>query len=185
MIKEILADARNRMQKTIEDLIRDMASLRTGRASVNLLDHITVDYYGTPTPVNQLSTLHVPEPNLITIQPWDTTQLHAIEKAIQASDLGITPSNDGRVIRIPIPPLTQERRQTLAKHLGKVAEEHRTAIRQIRREANDRLKRALKDKQISEDEERRSLDETQKLTDSFIEKLDGLAEQKEKEILEV
>ncbi len=185
MIKEILADSRNRMQKTIEDLIRDMASLRTGRASVNLLDHITVDYYGTPTPVNQLSTLHVPEPNLITIQPWDTTQLHTIEKAILASDLGITPSNDGRIIRIPIPPLTQERRQTLAKHLGKVAEEHRTAIRQIRREANDRLKKALKDKQISEDDERRSLDETQKLTDSFIEKLDGLAQQKEKEILEV
>ncbi len=185
MIKEILADARNRMQKTIEDLIRDMAALRTGRASVNLLDHITVDYYGTPTPVNQLSTLHVPEPNLITIQPWDTTQLHAIEKAILASDLGITPSNDGRIIRIPIPPLTQERRQTLAKHLGKVAEEHRTAIRQLRREANDKLKKALKDKQISEDDERRLLDETQKLTDSFIEKLDGLAHQKEKEILEV
>ena len=185
MIKEILADARNRMQKTIDDLVHDMGSIRTGRASVTLLDHIMVDYYGTATPVNQLSTLHVPEPNLITIQPWDMTQLHAIEKAILASDLGITPSNDGRVIRIPIPPLTQERRQVLAKHLGKVAEEHRTAIRQLRRDANDRLKKALKDKQISEDEEHRSLEETQKLTDSFIEKLDALAHQKEKEILEV
>ncbi len=185
MIKEILADARNRMQKTIDDLVHDMGSIRTGRASVTLLDHIMVDYYGTPTPVNQLSTLHVPEPNLITIQPWDMTQLHAIEKAILASDLGITPSNDGRIIRIPIPPLTQERRQVLAKHLGKVAEEHRTAIRQLRRDANDRLKKALKDKQISEDEEHRSLEETQKLTDSFIEKLDALAHQKEKEILEV
>jgi len=185
MIKEILADARNRMQKTLDDLVHDMGALRTGRASVTLLDHITVDYYGTPTPVNQLSTLHVPEPNLITIQPWDTTQLHAIEKAILASDLGITPSNDGRIIRIPIPALTQERRQVLAKHLGKIAEEHRTAIRQLRREANDKLKKALKDKQISEDDERRSLEETQKLTDSFIEKLDALARQKEKEILEV
>ncbi len=184
MIKEILADARQHMQKTVEDLTREMASIRTGRASVSLLDHVTVDYYGTPTPVNQVATLHVPEPTLITVQPWDVSQVHAIERAIMASDLGITPSNDGRLIRIPIPPLTQERRQTLAKHLGKVVEEHRTAIRQIRRDANERLKKSLKDKQISEDDERRGLEETQKLTDSFIEKVDGLARQKEKEILE-
>ncbi len=184
MIKDILADARQHMQKTVEDLTREMASIRTGRASVSLLDHVTVDYYGTPTPVNQVATLHVPEPTLITVQPWDMSQIHAIERAIMASDLGITPSNDGRLIRIPIPPLTQERRQTLAKHLGKVVEEHRTAVRQIRRDANERLKKSLKDKQISEDDERRGLEETQKLTDSFIEKIDGLARQKEKEILE-
>jgi len=179
-----MTDASKRMQKTVEDLTREMGSIRTGRASVTLLDHVTVDYYGAPTPVSQVATLHVPEPTLITIQPWDHSQIHAIEKAILASDLGITPSNDGRIIRIPIPPLTQERRQTLAKHLGKIAEEHRTAIRQVRREANERLKKSLKDKTISEDDERRGLEETQKLTDSFIEKIDGLARQKEKEILE-
>ncbi|RPJ54455.1 MAG: ribosome recycling factor [Acidobacteria bacterium] len=184
MIKDILADARQHMQKTVEDLTREMASIRTGRASVSLLDHVTVDYYGAPTPVSQVATLHVPEPTLITVQPWDVSQIHAIERAIMASDLGITPSNDGRIIRIPIPPLTSERRQTLAKHLGKVAEEHRTAIRQIRRDANERLKKSLKDKQISEDDERRGLDETQKVTDSFIEKIDALARQKENEILE-
>lgn len=184
MIKDILADAKQHMQKTVDDLTREMASIRTGRASVSLLDHVTVDYYGTPTPVNQVATLHVPEPTLITVQPWDASQIHSIERAILASDLGITPSNDGRVIRIPIPPLTRERRQTLAKHLGKVVEEHRTAVRQIRRDANERLKKSLKDKQISEDDERRGLEETQKLTDSFIEKIDGLARQKEKEILE-
>lgn len=184
MIKEILAEAKNRMQKTVEDLTREMSSIRTGRASVNLLDHITVDYYGTPTPISQVATLHVPEPTLITVQPWDTSQMRAIEKAILASDLGITPSNDGRVIRIAIPPLTQERRQTLAKHVGRIAEEHRTAIRQIRREANDRLKKSLKDKEISEDDERRGLEESQKVTDTFIEKIDSLARQKEKEILE-
>lgn len=184
MIKDILADAKQHMQKTVDDLTREMASIRTGRASVSLLDHVTVDYYGVPTPVSQVATLHVPEPTLITVQPWDVSQLRAIERAIIASDLGITPSNDGRVIRIPIPPLTSERRQTLAKHLGKIAEEHRTAIRQIRRDANERLKKNLKDKQISEDDERRGLDETQKITDSFIEKIDALARQKEKEILE-
>jgi ribosome recycling factor len=184
MIKDILADAKQHMQKTVDDLTREMASIRTGRASVSLLDHVTVDYYGTPTPVNQVATLHVPEPTLITVQPWDVSQIHAIERAIMASDLGITPSNDGRIIRIPIPPLTHERRQTLAKYLGKVVEEHRTAIRQIRRDGNERLKKSLKDKQISEDDERRGLDETQKITDSFIEKIDGLARQKEKEILE-
>jgi ribosome recycling factor len=184
MLKEIATDAKQRMQKTVDDLIRDMSSIRTGRASVALLDHVKVDYYGTPTPVSQVATLHVPEPTLITVQPWDASQIRAIEKAIMASDLGITPSNDGRVVRIPIPPLTQERRQTLAKHVSRIAEEHRTAIRQIRREANERLKKSLKDKQISEDDERRGLEESQKLTDSFIERVDALARQKEKEILE-
>jgi len=184
MIKDILTDAKQHMQKTVDDLTREMASIRTGRASVSLLDHVTVDYYGASTPVNQVATLHVPEPTLITVQPWDVSQIHAIERAIMASDLGITPSNDGRIIRIPIPPLTTERRQTLAKHLGKIVEEHRTAIRQIRRDADERLKKSLKDKQISEDDEHRGLEDTQKLTDSFIEKIDGLARAKEKEILE-
>lgn len=184
-MKEVIADTKKRMDKTIADLGDELASIRTGRASVHLLDHVRVDYYGTPTPVNQIATLHVPEPTLITVQPWDTSQIHNIEKAIMSSDLGINPSNDGRLIRIPIPPLTQERRQSLAKHVGKVAEEHRTAIRQIRRDANERLKKILKDKTISEDDERRGLEEVQKLTDAYIEKIDKLAQQKEKEILEV
>jgi ribosome recycling factor len=185
MTKEILSDTRRRMQKTVEDLTRDMASIRTGRASVHLLDHVMVDYYGTPTPISQVATLHVPEPALITVQPWDTSQLNQLEKAIRSSDLGVNPSNDGRIIRIPIPPLTQERRQALAKQVGRLAEDHRTAIRQIRRDANDKLKKLCKDKSISEDEERRSLEEVQKLTDEFIKRLDDLSRQKEKEILEV
>lgn len=184
-MKQVLAEARKRMEKTVEDLSSELASIRTGRASVHLLDHVTVDYYGTQTPVNQIATLHAPEPSLITVQPWDPSQIHSIEKAILASDLGINPSNDGRIVRIPIPPLTQERRQALAKHLGKVAEEHRTAVRQVRRDGNEKLKKLLKEKQISEDEERHGLDEVQKLTDSYIEKIDHLARQKEKEILEV
>ncbi len=185
MIKDILSDTKTRMQKTVTDLIREMASIRTGRASVHLLDHITVDYYGTPTPIGQLATLHAPEPNMLTVQPWDISQINSIEKAIMASNLGITPSNDGRLIRIPIPPLTQERRQSLAKQIGKLAEDHRTGIRQIRRDANDRLKRMVKDKEISEDEEHRALDEVQKLTDEYIKQLDETAKQKEAEILEV
>jgi ribosome recycling factor len=185
MTKEILSDTRRRMQKTVEDLTRDMAAIRTGRASVHLLDHVTIDYYGTPTPISQVATLHVPEPALITVQPWDTSQLNLLEKAIRSSDLGVNPANDGRIIRVPIPPLTQERRQALAKQVGRLAEEHRTAIRQIRRDGNEKLKKLLKDKSISEDEERRSLDEVQKLTDEFIKRLDELSRQKEKEILEV
>lgn len=184
-MKEVIADTKKRMDKTIADLGDELGSIRTGRASVHLLDHVRVDYYGTPTPIHQIATLHVPEPALITVQPWDTSQIHNIEKAIMSSDLGINPSNDGRLIRIPIPPLTQERRHSLAKHVGKVVEEHRTAIRQIRRDANERFKKILKEKKISEDDERRGLDEVQKLTDTYIEKIDKLAHQKEKEILEV
>jgi ribosome recycling factor len=173
------------MSKTIEDLGRDLASIRTGRASVHLLDHVMVDYYGTRTPVNQVATLHVPEPSLITIQPWDASQIQAIERALTTSDLGINPSNDGKLIRIPIPPLNEERRQTLARHVHKVAEDHRTAIRNIRRDANEHLKKALKDKEISEDEEYRALSEIQKITDNFIGQIDELSKQKEQEILEV
>lgn len=173
------------MAKTVEDLRRELATIRTGRASLHLLDHVTVDYYGTSTPLNQLATLHVPEPSLITVQPWDVSQIGSIEKAILASDLGLNPSSDGKIVRIPIPPLTEERRQALAKHVGKVAEEHRTAVRNIRRDANDELKRLLKEKEISEDMEYDGLEQVQKVTDDHIKQVDELAALKEKEIVEV
>jgi ribosome recycling factor len=182
-MKNVIDEAELRMRKTLDDMSQTLASIRTGRASVHLLDNITVDYYGTPTPVNQLATLHAPEANLITVQPWDMSQLGQIERAILASDLGLNPGNDGKVIRLPIPPLTEERRRTLARQVGKVAEDHRTAIRQIRRDANERLKKLQKDKQISEDEEYRGLDEVQKVTDRFIGQVDALAKLKEEEIL--
>ena len=185
MIKEIVSQARHRMAKTVEDLRRELATIRTGRASLHLLDHVTVDYYGTSTPLNQLATLHVPEPSLITVQPWDVSQIGSIEKAILASDLGLNPSSDGKIVRIPIPPLTEERRQALAKHVGKVAEEHRTAVRNIRRDANDELKRLLKEKEISEDMEYDGLEQVQKVTDDHIKQVDELAALKEKEIVEV
>lgn len=173
------------MEKVITDLMHAMATIRTGRASVNLLDGIRVDYYGTPTPINQVGNLHVPEPSLLTVQPWDVSQINAIEKAIRGSDLGLNPMNDGKIIRIPIPLLTQERRKDLVKHLHNVAEDHRVAIRNIRRDANESLKKLLKDKSISEDEERRALDEVQKLTDVEMKKLEEAAKAKEKEILEL
>ena len=185
MISALLAETRGRMDKTIGDLARNLSTIRTGRASVHLLDHVVVNYYGTQTPINQLSTLHVPEPSLITVQPWDISQIGEIEKAILASNLGVNPSNDGRLIRLPIPPLTQERREELARHVGKIAEEHRTALRKVRRDSNEALKTALKEKEISEDEEYRALGEVQKVTDEFVHRVDQLAAQKEKEILEV
>lgn len=185
MIQEILSETKQRMQKTLKDLTKELATIRTGRASVHLLDHVTVDYYGSPTPLNQLATLHAPEPSLITVQPWDTSQIDNIAKAILTSDLGLNPSNDGKLLRIPIPPLTQERRASLAKQVGKVAEEHRTAIRNIRRDANEKLKKLLKEKTISEDMEHHGLEEVQKITDARIKEVDELARQKEKEIVEV
>jgi ribosome recycling factor len=163
--------------------MKELASIRTGRASVHVLDHVTVDYYGTSTPISQLSTLHAPEPNLITIQPWDVSQIGQIEKAILTADLGLNPNSDGKIIRVPIPPLTEERRKVLARQVGKIAEDHRTAIRQIRRDANDQLKRMQKDKEISEDDEYRLFDEVQKVTDDFVGQIDELAKAKEKEIL--
>ncbi len=184
-VDELIKETRQRMGKTIDDMTRELASIRTGRASIHILDNIQVDYYGTPTPINQLATLHAPDPSLVTVQPWDPTQIGAIERALQASDLGINPSNDGKLIRIPIPPLTEERRQTLARLVGKVAEDHRTAIRNIRREANDQLKKSLKEKELSEDAEYRALGDVQKLTDEYIKTIDGLASAKETEILEV
>lgn len=185
MIKEIVNNSRARMEKVVEDLRRELAGVRSGRASLSLLDHITVDYYGTPSPLNQVATLAVPESNLITAQPWDTSLLGIVEKAIRASDLGLNPSNDGKIIRIPIPPLTEERRKQLAKHVGKVLEDHRTAIRNIRREENEVLKKMLKDKKISEDDERKGLEEIQKVTDQYVVKIEDLAKKKEEEILKV
>ena len=185
MTKGVISEARQRMHKTIEDLMRELTTIRTGRASVHLLDQVQVDYYGTLTPINQLATLHVPDPSLITVQPWDPSQIASLERAVRASDLGLNPSNDGRVIRIPIPPLTEERRKELAKHVGKVAEQHKVAVRSIRRDANEQLKKLLKNKEISEDDEARSLEETQTLTNQFTQKVETVAKQKEMEVLEV
>ncbi|MBM3801471.1 MAG: ribosome recycling factor [Acidimicrobiia bacterium] len=185
MVKDVIQKTKTRMDKAVEDMRRELSSVRSGRASISLLDHITVEYYGAPTPLNQVATLAVPEPTLITAQPWDLSLLGAIEKAIRSSDLGLNPSNDGKLIRIPIPPLTEERRKQLAKHVGKVLEDHRTAIRNIRRDENEVLKKMLKDKQVSEDEERKGLEEIQKLTDQFTAKAEELARKKEEEILKV
>lgn len=172
------------MEKVQADLQHEMAHIRTGRASIGLLDSVRVDYYGSPVPLNQVAQLHVPEPAMITVQPWDTSTIREIEKAIRNSDLGLNPSNDGKIIRVPIPPLTEERRRDLAKKLSHIAEERRVGLRNIRRDANDHLKKMLKDKLISEDQERQALDSIQKLTDAQIAKIDQSAKTKEKEILE-
>jgi len=184
-VKDVELSAKTRMDKSIADMQHTIASIRTGRASVSVFDNIRVDYYGTPTPINQVANLHVPEPSLITITPWDVSQIGAIEKAIRVSDLGLNPANDGKMIRVPIPPLTEERRKEIVKRLHHVAEEHRVALRNVRRDANEYLKKLLKDKAISEDEERRALDETQKMTDVYIAKVDTASKAKEKEILEL
>lgn len=183
--KEQIASIRVRMEKAVEDLRKELATIRTGRASISILDSITVDYYGTPTPINQAAQLGTPDATLITVQPYDVSLVGPIEKAIRASDLGLNPSNDGRLIRIPVPPLTEERRKTLAKHVHSVLEDHRTAVRNIRRDGNDHVKKMLKDKAISEDDEKKSLDEIQKLTDDFIKKLEEVARTKEAEIMKV
>jgi ribosome recycling factor len=184
-VKDAEGSARQRMEKVVSDLQHALAHIRTGRASISLLDAIRVDYYGTPTPLNQVATLHVPEPSLITLQPWDVSQIGAIEKAIRASDLGLNPSNDGKLIRVPIPALTEERRRELVKHLHGVAEDHRVSVRNVRRDANEALKKLLKDKTIGEDDERRALDEVQKMTDGYMQKVDQAAKAKEKEVLEL
>jgi len=184
-VKDVEANAKSRMEKALADLQHALASVRTGRASVAIFDNVRVDYYGTPTPLNQLANLHVPEPSLITIQPWDVSQIGAIEKAILASELGLNPANDGKIIRVPIPALTEERRKELAKKLQHVAEDHRVSLRNIRRDANDHLKKLLKDKAISEDDERRALEEVQKMTDAYVAKIDATFKAKEKEILAI
>jgi ribosome recycling factor len=184
-IKEVESQAKTRMEKVLSDLQHEMASIRTGRATVGLFDSIRVDYYGTPTPLNQVATLHVPEPSLITVQPWDVSQIGVIDKAIRASNLGLNPNNDGKIIRVPIPPLTEERRKEIVKNLHAKAEEHKVAARNVRRDANENIKKLLKDKVISEDEDRRAHDEVQKMTDAYITKVDQAAKVKEKEILEL
>jgi ribosome recycling factor len=183
--KEVEANMKTRMDKAITDLQHEMASIRTGRAAISLLDNIRVDYYGTPTPLNQIGNLHVPEPSMITIQPWDVSQIGVIEKAIRVSDLGLNPSNDGKIVRLPIPPLTEERRKDLVKKLHAAAEHHRVSVRNIRRDANDSVKKLLKDKKVTEDDEKRAHDEIQKLTDSYMAKIDQASKSKEKEILEI
>ncbi|HEX4769207.1 MAG TPA: ribosome recycling factor [Bryobacteraceae bacterium] len=183
-VKEVENQARGKMEKVLADLQHEMAHIRTGRANIGLLDSIRVDYFGTPTPLNQVAQLHVPEPAMITVQPWDTSLIRAIEKSIRDSDLGLNPSNDGKIVRVPIPPLTQERRRDLAKKLSHIAEERRVGLRNLRRDANDALKKMTKEKLISEDEEKQAHDAIQKLTDGQIAKIDQAAKTKEKEILE-
>ena len=173
------------MEKAVTDLQHEMSNIRTGRASVSVFDSLKVDYYGTPTPINQLANLHVPEPSLITIQPWDVSQIALIEKAIRNSDLGLNPGNDGKIIRVPVPPLTEERRKEIVKRLHGVVEDHRVALRNIRRDANEHVKKLLKDKAISEDDERKALEEVQKMTDGYIAKVDASAKSKEKDILDI
>jgi len=184
-LKEIRVQLKTRMDKAVEDFRKAMAGVRTGRANVHMLDSVSVDYYGSQMPLNQVAQVHAPEAQLITVQPFDTSQLGAIEKAIRAGDMGLNPMNDGKLIRVPVPALTQERRQDMVKHLHKVLEEHRTAVRNIRRDGNDAIKKALKDKKITEDEEKRSLDEIQKLTDGEIKKMEDMSKGKEKEVLEL
>jgi ribosome recycling factor len=184
-VKEVEANLKARMEKAVSDLQHEMATIRTGRASLGILDHIRVDSYGTPTPLNQLANLHVPEPSLITVQPWDVSQIGPIERAIRVSDLGLNPANDGKIIRLPIPPLNEERRKELVKRLHSTAEHHRVSIRNIRRDGNENVKKLAKDKKITEDDEKRSFDEVQKLTDGYMLKVDQAAKIKEKEILEI
>jgi len=184
-IKEVEANVKVRMEKAIGDLQHEMATIRTGRATLSLLDNIRVDYYGTPSPLNQVATLHIPEPSMITVTPWDASQIGPIEKAIRVSDLGLNPANDGKMIRLPIPPLTEERRKEFVKRLHGVAEHHRVSVRNIRRDGNEGVKALLKDKKITEDEDKRGLEEIQKLTNTYMEKIDQAARVKEKEILEI
>src|SRR5829696_3744615 len=177
--------AKPKMEAVIEDFKRKLSNVRTGRATVGILDPVVVDYYGTPTPLNQMASVAVPEPQLLTVQPWDISQVNAVEKAIIAANLGMNPSNDGKVIRLPVPALNEERRKQLAKQVHEIAEEHRVAVRNIRHSANDSLKKMLKDKTVSKDEERGGLDEVQKLTNTYIAKVDELAKNKEAEIMTV
>ncbi len=185
MISAVISDAEDRMGKVINILRQDFSSLRAGRATPALLDKVLVDYYGTPTPINQTANISVPEPRLLTVQPWDKNTIGLIEKAILKSDLGLNPNNDGTVIRIPIPQLTEERRKELVKIIRKKAEEAKVAVRNIRRDVNDDMKDLEKSKEISEDDSKRGLDDVQKLTDKYITKIDEITAAKEKEIMEV
>ena len=181
----VLKEAKPDMEAVVEDLRRKLSNVRTGRATVGILDNISVDYYGVATPLNQMASVNAPEAQLLTVQPWDATQIGAIEKAINQANLGFSPSNDGKIIRLSIPPLNEERRRQLAKQVHEIAEEHKIAIRGVRHDANDMLKSMLKDKEISEDNERYGLDEVQKLTNTYTSKIDELAKTKEQEIMSV
>ena len=183
-LKDTYTQLKTRMDKAVEDFRKAMAATRTGRANVHMLDTVSVDYYGTPTPLSQVASVHA-EAQLLTVQAWDASQLQAIEKAIRSSDLGLNPMNDGKIIRVPVPPLTEERRKDMVKHLHKALEEHRTAIRNIRRDGNDAIKKAMKDKKITEDDEKRAMDEIQKLTDDEIKKMEEMSKGKEKEVMEI
>jgi ribosome recycling factor len=184
-LKETYIQLKTRMEKAVEDFRKAMAATRTGRASVHMLDGVTVDYYGEKMPLNQIAQVHAPEPQMITVQPFDASQIGGIEKAIRSAELGLNPMNDGKIVRVPVPALTAERRQDMVKHLHKVLEEHRTAVRNIRRDGNDAIKKAMKDKKINEDDEKRSLEEIQKLTDDEIKKMEEMSKGKEKEVLEL
>lgn len=183
--QDVIKETGPKMDQVVEDFKRKLSNIRTGRATVGLLDAVVVDYYGTPTPLNQMASIAVPEPQMMTVQPWDATAMAAIEKAITAANLGLNPSNDGKIIRLTIPALTEERRKQFAKQVHEVAEEHRIAVRNVRHHSNDLLKKMLKDKEISEDEERSGLDDVQKLTNTFIAKIDELSKNKEAEIMVV
>ena len=182
-LKGIFGESSKRMTVVLDHVKHELAGVRTGRASVTLLDSVHVDAYGSRLPLNQVAGLSVPEPSLIVAQPFDPSQLGAIEKAIRASDLGLNPSNDGKVVRIPIPALTEERRKEMSRHVHKLAEEGRNGVRQVRRDANDRLKKLLKDHKISEDDEKKGLDEVQKLTDNHVKLIDDLQKKKDQELL--
>jgi ribosome recycling factor len=184
-LKDTYIQLKTRMDKAVDDFRKALIGTRTGRASVNMLDSVTVAAYGAQMPLNQVATVHTPEPQLITVQPFDPSQLGAIEKSIRGAELGLNPMNDGKIIRVPIPPLTEERRKEMVKHLHKVLEDHRTAVRNIRRDGNDAIKKALRDKKITEDEEKRSMDEIQKLTDGEIKKMEDMCKAKEKEVMEI
>jgi ribosome recycling factor len=185
MINDVIKDIQHRMHGAIEALQREFKTLRTGRANVAMLDGVHVDYYGTPTPIAQVASLKVPEPSLIVAEPWDKSMVSAIEKAIRNADLGLNPSNDGKLVRIPIPQLTEERRKELVKRAHHVSEESRTAIRQVRRDGNEKLKKMLKNHEISEDDEKRGLDEIQKLTDKHIDEVGDVLKHKEQDIMAV
>jgi ribosome recycling factor len=184
-LKELSGDLKRRMDQAVAAFQSNMASVRTGRASVHMLDSVKVDYYGTPTPISQLAQVSAPEAQLILIQPWDPTVVKEIEKALQTSDLGFNPQSDGKIIRVPVPPMTEERRRDVVKHLNRVLEEQRTAIRNVRRDGNDALKKLAKDKKISEDDEKRSMEEVQKMTDEEIRRMEEMSRRKEAEIMQV
>jgi ribosome recycling factor len=183
--KDAIGQARTRMEKALEDFRKELASLRTGRANAALLDHVRVDYHGTPMPVNQLGTVTVPDAAMIQIAPWDPSAVPLIDKAIRTSDLGLNPTNDGKVVRVPIPSLTEERRRELVKHVHKVLENHRTAVRNIRRDIKDAIDKLEKDKKISQDEQKRALDELEKVSHAETKKIEDLSAAKEKEVMEI